>query len=130
MKKLHEILPESELLHKYLTESLKDEEYKSIVMKLIHEFKPLQRFKPELYEAEIIVRSIENLRQLVHELILKPHGTELSRLVWDRWITSDERQALGDLSPSLLKKILKRRPIVTYDEMSKKPDLRLIWEKQ
>ena len=128
LKKLHEMLPESHLLDKYV-ETTKDSEYRHIANQIIqYDIKPLQTLQPQYWDAEILVRSIENLRHLVNKLLLKPDEKELSRLVWNRWITSEEKQTLGDLSPESIKKVLNRRPIVNYDEIQRSgPGLRLIW---
>ena len=110
MKKLVEILTDAtketnyefddvtDLLHQYFNEKLGDVGYRDIIKKAIHIIKVFQKqywgSQAHLgYEAEILVRSMENLRILINdlvEIIGSKDDLPLKRLLWRGMITVKE----------------------------------------
>ena len=148
LKKLKEILEDatketsyqfgdvSELLVQYVTEKLSDAGYNSIIRDIISRLKSFQsQYSGEQamfgFEAEILIRAIENLRRLTKELIASG-GKELplKRLIWNKMITSEEKGAFDhELSPDTIKHVLTKRPVVNYKILEQSgPDLKIIWE--
>ncbi len=109
----------SELLGQYVTEKLSDAGYNSIIRDIISRLKSFQsQYSGEQamfgFEAEILIRAIENLRRLTNELIASG-GKELplKRLVWNKMITSEEKEKFDhELSPETIKEVLTKRPVV------------------
>ena len=128
-----------ELLVKYVTEELMEAEYRSIIQSVISKLKVFQsQYSGEHahlgFEAEIVVRAIENLRRLINELIVimgsEDRELPLTRLAWDKMITSEEKEKFEhELSPEIIKHVLRKRPVVTYSILQETgPDLKVIWE--
>ena len=86
------------------------------------------------FEAEIITRAIENLRRLTNELVViigsEDKELPLTRLVWNKMITSEEEEKFEhELTPETIKEVLTKRPVVNYKILQQSgPDLKVIWE--
>ncbi len=147
LKKIKEILEDAtketsyefediyELLGKYVTDER--DAGNSIIRNIIDRLKAFQsQYREQAmigYEAEILIRAIENLRTLINELVAiigsEDKELPLKRLMWRKLITSEEFDELEhELSPESIKKILKKRKVVNYDTLNNTGQLKLIME--
>ena len=116
-----------------------DAGYRDIIQKIIPGLKVFQkkysgkeaRFG---YEAEILVRAIENLRILINDLvgiIGSKDEWALKRILWRKMITVDEYDKFEhELNPEVITNVLKQRKVVNYDllqeQKQKQKQLKLI----
>ena len=147
MKKLVEILTDAtketnyefddvmDLLHQYFNEKFGDVGYRDIIKKAIHIIKVFQKkywgSQAHLgYEAEILVRSMENLRILINdlvEIIGSKDDLPLKRLLWSDMITVEEYvKFVQELTPDIITNVLKQRKVVNYDVLQEQKQLKLI----
>ena len=113
--------------------------YRDILKKVICRLKAFQMQYPGEqanlgYEAEILIRAIENLRTLINELVTimgsEAKELPLKRLMWRKLITSKEYDEFKhELNPETINNVLKKRKVVNYNILQQTgQQLRLIME--
>ena len=144
MKKLGEILEDASKATNYQFDDvyeLLDKYYNTSygIQKIITKLKAFQRqYSGEqasfAYEAELVIRAIENLRTLINELFAimgsEDKKLPLTRLVWRKLITSEEKHKFEhELSPETITNVLRKRKVVNYDILQQTgQQLKLIME--
>ena len=113
---------------------MEDAGYREIIRKIILIIKVFQKQDKQArlgYEAEILVRSLENLRILINDLVeiigSKEKELPLKRLLWRQMITVEEYDKfVQELNPDIITNVLKQRKVVNYNVLQEQKQLKLI----
>ncbi len=113
---------------------MEDAGYREIIRKIIPIIKVFQKQGKQArlgYEAEILVRSLENLRILINDLVeiigSKEKELPLKRLLWRQMITVEEYDKfVQELNPDIITNVLKQRKVVNYNVLQEQKQLKLI----